>query len=173
MNGDKPSIGIDSVVDHGDSTGLFLKVLGPLQNSFEHLLGIRIQTKLIQGECHVPSRREHRRRDLIDGNGTGSTSSRFLPSSRARLLRHPARPRCIHSGLKPPVPHRSGGGTVPVVGQETQPLMSYETPPAEKRQCRSCGTVLTLNFFRLDHLECRYCEGKRLADLRDSSSEET
>ena len=135
--------------------------------------GIRIKTKLIQGECHVPSRREHRRRHLLDGNGTGSTSSRFLPSSRARLLRHPARPRCIHSGLKPPVPHRSGGGTVPVVGQETQPLMSYETPPAEKRQCRSCGTVLTLNFFRLDHLECRYCEGKRLADLRDSSSEET
>ncbi len=50
--------------------------------------------------------------------------------------------------------------------------MSYATPPAETRQCSSCRNVLTLNFFKLDHQECRHCEGKRLADLIDASSEE-
>ena len=52
MNGDKPSCGMHRSTnhDHGDSTGLFLKVLGPLQNSFDQpqrfwsLLGIRIKT---------------------------------------------------------------------------------------------------------------------------------
>ena len=61
---------------------------------------------------------------------------------------------------------------MPVIGQETQPLMSYATPPAETRQCTSCRNVRTLNFFKLDHQECRHCEGKRLADLIDASSEE-
>merc|ERR1711991_757831 len=77
----QPSIGPDSVVDHGDSTGLFLQVLGSLENGLENILGIRVETELIQGERHVPSRREHSRRDLLDGNGTGSTSFRFLSGS--------------------------------------------------------------------------------------------
>ena len=61
---------------------------------------------------------------------------------------------------------------MPVIGHETQSLMSYATPPAETRQCTSCGKALTLNFFKLDHQECRHCEGKRQADLIDADAEE-
>ncbi len=51
--------------------------------------------------------------------------------------------------------------------------MSYESPPAETRQCSSCGRTLSLNFFGLDTRICRKCEMRSKlieADiLRDTS----
>ena len=39
--------------------------------------------------------------------------------------------------------------------------MAFEAPPAEGRQCSSCGNVKPLNFFGLDMQECRNCEFSR------------
>ena len=39
--------------------------------------------------------------------------------------------------------------------------MAFEAPPAEGRQCISCGDIKTLNFFGLDQQECRNCESRR------------
>ena len=39
--------------------------------------------------------------------------------------------------------------------------MAFEAPPAEGRQCISCGDIKPLNFFGLDQQECRNCESKR------------
>ena len=39
--------------------------------------------------------------------------------------------------------------------------MAFEAPPAEGRQCTSCGDIKILNFFGLDSKECRNCEAKR------------
>ena len=39
--------------------------------------------------------------------------------------------------------------------------MAFEAPPAEGRQCISCGDIKPLNFFGLDHQECRNCESRR------------
>ena len=36
--------------------------------------------------------------------------------------------------------------------------MSFEAPPAQGRQCTSCGEIKQLNFFGLDSKECRKCE---------------
>jgi len=36
--------------------------------------------------------------------------------------------------------------------------MAFEAPPAEGRQCTSCGEIKPLNFFGLDSKECRKCE---------------
>ena len=36
--------------------------------------------------------------------------------------------------------------------------MAFEAPPAEGRQCTSCGDIKPLNFFGLDSKECRKCE---------------
>ena len=36
--------------------------------------------------------------------------------------------------------------------------MAFEAPPAEGRQCTSCGDIKALNFFGLDSKECRNCE---------------
>jgi len=36
--------------------------------------------------------------------------------------------------------------------------MAFEAPPAEGRQCTSCGDIKPLNFFGLDSGECRNCE---------------
>ena len=39
--------------------------------------------------------------------------------------------------------------------------MAFEAPPAEGRQCISCGDIKPLNFFGLDQQECRNCESSR------------
>ena len=39
--------------------------------------------------------------------------------------------------------------------------MAFEAPPAEGRQCISCGDIKPLNFFGLDQKECRNCESSR------------
>lgn len=39
--------------------------------------------------------------------------------------------------------------------------MAFEAPPAEGRQCTSCGDIKILNFFGLDSKECRSCEAIR------------
>ena len=39
--------------------------------------------------------------------------------------------------------------------------MAFEAPPAEGRQCISCGDIKPLNFFGLDQQECRNCESRR------------
>ena len=39
--------------------------------------------------------------------------------------------------------------------------MAFEAPPAEGRQCISCGEIKPLNFFGLDQQECRNCESRR------------
>ena len=39
--------------------------------------------------------------------------------------------------------------------------MAFEAPPAEGRQCSSCGDIKPLNFFGLDQQECRNCEAQR------------
>lgn len=39
--------------------------------------------------------------------------------------------------------------------------MAFEAPPAEGRQCISCGDIKHLNFFGLDQQECRNCESRR------------
>ena len=39
--------------------------------------------------------------------------------------------------------------------------IAFEAPPAEGRQCISCGDIKTLNFFGLDQQECRNCESRR------------
>ena len=39
--------------------------------------------------------------------------------------------------------------------------MAFEAPPAEGRQCISCGDIKPLNFFGLDQQEGRNCESKR------------
>ena len=39
--------------------------------------------------------------------------------------------------------------------------MPFEAPPAEARQCISCGDTRPLNFFGLDSSECRGCEALR------------
>ena len=39
--------------------------------------------------------------------------------------------------------------------------MTFEAPPAEGRQCISCGDIKPLNFFGLDQQECRNCESSR------------
>ena len=39
--------------------------------------------------------------------------------------------------------------------------MALEAPPAEGRQCISCGDIKPLNFFGLDQQECRNCESRR------------
>ena len=36
--------------------------------------------------------------------------------------------------------------------------MAFEAPPAEGRECTSCGDIKPLNFFGLDSMECRNCE---------------
>ena len=38
--------------------------------------------------------------------------------------------------------------------------MAFEAPPAEGRQCISCGDIKPLNFIGLDQQECRNCESK-------------
>ena len=40
--------------------------------------------------------------------------------------------------------------------------MAFEAPPAQERQCTSCGEIKPLNFFGLDQQECRNCESLRL-----------
>ena len=40
-------------------------------------------------------------------------------------------------------------------------IMAFEAPPAEGRQCISCGDIKTLNFFGLDQQECRNCESSQ------------
>ena len=39
--------------------------------------------------------------------------------------------------------------------------MAFEAPPAEGRQCISCGDIKPLIFFGLDQQECRNCELSR------------
>ena len=39
--------------------------------------------------------------------------------------------------------------------------MALEAPPAEGRQCISCGDIKPLNFIGLDQQEFRNCESKR------------
>ena len=39
--------------------------------------------------------------------------------------------------------------------------MAFEAPPAEGRQCISCGDIKPLNFFGLDQQECRNRELRR------------
>ena len=39
--------------------------------------------------------------------------------------------------------------------------MALEAPPAEGRQCISCGDIKPLNFFGLDQQECWNCEAQR------------
>ena len=39
--------------------------------------------------------------------------------------------------------------------------MAFEAPPAEGRQCISCGDIKPLNFFGLDQQECRNCESRQ------------
>ena len=39
--------------------------------------------------------------------------------------------------------------------------MAFKAPPAERRQCISCGDIKPLNFIGLDQQECRNCESKR------------
>ena len=39
--------------------------------------------------------------------------------------------------------------------------MAFEVPPAEGRQCISCGDIKPLNFFGLDQQECRNCGAQR------------
>ena len=39
--------------------------------------------------------------------------------------------------------------------------MAFEAPPAEGRQCISCGDTKPLNFIGLDQQEYRNCESKR------------
>ena len=31
-------------------------------------------------------------------------------------------------------------------------------PPPEKRKCESCFNIMTLNLFRLNSFQCRYCQ---------------
>ena len=40
-------------------------------------------------------------------------------------------------------------------------IIAFEAPPAEGRQCISCGDIKPLNFIGLDQQECRNCESKR------------
>ena len=40
-------------------------------------------------------------------------------------------------------------------------IMALKAPPAEGRQCISCGDIKPLNFFGLDQQECRNCESSR------------
>ena len=39
--------------------------------------------------------------------------------------------------------------------------MAFEAPPAEGRQCISCGDIKPLNLIGVDQQECRNCESKR------------
>ena len=54
--------------------------------------------------------------------------------------------------------------------------MPFEAPPAEARQCISCGDTRPLNFFGLDSSECRGCEASRrkraIKQEADRSAEE-
>ena len=48
--------------------------------------------------------------------------------------------------------------------------MAFEAPPAEGRQCSSCGDIKQLNFFGLDSNECRNCEVlRRQQNVKDKS----
>ncbi len=51
--------------------------------------------------------------------------------------------------------------------------MSFEAPPAEGRQCTSCGEIQQLNFFGLDSKECRKCEVLRRDNSVKSKNDET
>ena len=44
--------------------------------------------------------------------------------------------------------------------QETL-VMVHTSPPPETRECSSCGTNRSLNFFSRDTDECRICENQR------------
>ena len=54
--------------------------------------------------------------------------------------------------------------------------MAFEAPPAEGRQCTSCGDIKILNFFGLDSKECRNCEAIRrqhaLKQVTDGAAED-
>lgn len=50
--------------------------------------------------------------------------------------------------------------------------MAFESPPAEGRQCSSCGQIKALNFFGLDSKECRNCEVlRRQQSAKDQACE--
>jgi len=49
--------------------------------------------------------------------------------------------------------------------------MVMTSPPAESRECSSCGKMLSLNFFALDTRECRRCEGQRSSQRQTTLQE--
>ena len=49
--------------------------------------------------------------------------------------------------------------------------MVLTSPPAESRECSSCGKTLSLNFFALDTRECRRCEGQRSSQRQTTPQE--
>ena len=49
--------------------------------------------------------------------------------------------------------------------------MVLTSPPAENRECSSCGKTLSLNFFALDTRECRRCEGQRSSQRQTTLQE--
>ena len=55
--------------------------------------------------------------------------------------------------------------------KRTTGFMSYESPPAETRQCNSCGKILSLNFFGLDSQTCRACEVKQRMQANETAQQ--